>query len=455
MAFLRQRKKLRLFLIFVLVLGVLFGVYRIQLERLVKKSEEAYLALGYPLDLAELNDLYPAVPDEENGALLYAAASELITFEGDEIDRLPYFGIPDESELGPPMSQDLRERIESFLERNAEAYGLLHEAASYPRSRHLIDLSEEYDSDMTHLGQADEYASLLSLESLYMSEIGDTDGAISSLVALFAVDGSLADEPDLSSVLVRVTVESILMDALRTTFDRLSLGDGQLKRLSEAIDKCNRSVGLEEIFAVELCWSYAEVKRSGSTDTRYWRDADDSASGVFLYSELPWLGKAWLVSRNWGGAHLYAQLQFLDTVGDAMAHATPRLLDAYEHYSTLTYNGRFNMGRNHHAWTFVHFWPLMIQKMQGNEARRSVAQTALAVERFRLSEGRLPYELLELVPKFLDEVPPDPFTGTSLVYLQIDEGYRVYSVGRNFLDEDGNGSASGDYDLGDDIGFER
>ncbi len=51
MAFLRQRKKLRLFLIIVVVLCLLFGIYRIQLERLVKRREDEYEAMGYPLDL--------------------------------------------------------------------------------------------------------------------------------------------------------------------------------------------------------------------------------------------------------------------------------------------------------------------------------------------------------------------------------------------------------------------
>ena len=92
MAFLRQRKKLRLFFIFIVVLCLLFGVYRIQLERLVKKSEDAYRAMGYPLELTELNDWYPAVPDAENAALLYIAASE--QFNYDDGDNLPYFGNP-------------------------------------------------------------------------------------------------------------------------------------------------------------------------------------------------------------------------------------------------------------------------------------------------------------------------------------------------------------------------
>lgn len=454
MAFLRQRRKLRLFLIFVVVLCLGFGVYRIQLERLVKRSEDAYMAMGYPLDLAKLNDWYPAVPDSENAALLYVAASEHVKFEDDDYDKLPYFGDPDDLELGPPMSEEMRARMASFLERNAEVYRLLHDAASYPRSRYPMDLSEGHAADTSHLGQARSNARWLGFESLYKSEIADREGAVQALIALFAVGRSLADEPVFISVMVRSAVDGIAMGALTEALDRTSFEDGQLKRLSEAVKTSRRSVGLAEICAVDLCGSYAGIKKQGSTDIDDWKRGLD-ATAVFLYSELPWLGKTWLVLRNWAGAHLYARLQFLDVARDSMEHATLLPLEAYEHYSTATYDGWIGWDTNFLASSITYFWPSMIQVMQSNEARLSVVQTALAVERFRLSEDRLPYELLELVPEFLDEIPLDSFTGRPLGYLQLDDGYRVYSVGTNFLDEHGNGHTSGDRDLGDDIGIGR
>jgi len=342
----------------------------------------------------------------------------------------------------------------SFLERNAEAYRLLHEAASYPRSRYPMDLSEGHAADTSHLGQARSNARLLGFESLYKSEAGDQEGAVQALIALFAVGRSLADEPVFISMMVRSAVDGIAMGALTEALDRTSFEDGQLKRLSEAVKTSRRSVGLAEICAVDLCRSYAGIKKQGSTDIDDWKNGLDETA-VFLYSELPWLGKTWLVLRNWAGAHLYARLQFLDVARDAMEHAPSPLLEAYELYSTATYDGWIGWDTNFLASSITYFWPSMIQVMQSNEARLSVVHTALAVERFRLSEGGLPYELLELVPKYLDTVPEDPFTELPLAYLQIDKGYRVYSVGMNFVDEHGNGYTSGDRDLGDDIGFER
>ncbi len=51
-----------------------------------------------------------------------------------------------------------------------------------------------------------------------------------------------------------------------------------------------------------------------------------------------------------------------------------------------------------------------------NQARLLTAQTAVAVERYRIAAGRLPVDLSDLVPAYLDGVPEDPFDGRPLRY---------------------------------------
>jgi hypothetical protein len=70
-------------------------------------------------------------------------------------------------------------------------------------------------------------------------------------------------------------------------------------------------------------------------------------------------------------------------------------------------------------------------------AHQRLAFTALAVESFRNATGRLPKELEELVPKYFEEVPEDPFTGLELQYLSKESGYVLYSVGPDRQDDDG------------------
>jgi hypothetical protein len=70
-------------------------------------------------------------------------------------------------------------------------------------------------------------------------------------------------------------------------------------------------------------------------------------------------------------------------------------------------------------------------------ARHRLALTALAVEKFRNANGHPPEELDELVPKFLTEVLEDPFLGIDLEYRRTEQGYVIYSVGRDRDDNHG------------------
>lgn len=66
------------------------------------------------------------------------------------------------------------------------------------------------------------------------------------------------------------------------------------------------------------------------------------------------------------------------------------------------------------------------------------ARTACAIERFRLTNGRLPTSLPELVPAFLPSVPGDALADRPLRFaVGPDQAYRLYSVGWNQTDDDG------------------
>ena len=63
--------------------------------------------------------------------------------------------------------------------------------------------------------------------------------------------------------------------------------------------------------------------------------------------------------------------------------------------------------------------------------------TELAIDEYRLERGHLPESLAELVPRYLPSIPLDPFSGQPLVYRQRSDGYLLYSVGANGVDDGG------------------
>jgi hypothetical protein len=69
---------------------------------------------------------------------------------------------------------------------------------------------------------------------------------------------------------------------------------------------------------------------------------------------------------------------------------------------------------------------------------RRLAMAALAVERFRLAEGRLPATLDEVAPKYIDAVPIDPCTGDAVIYKVTGQGFIIYGTGPDQRDDGGN-----------------
>ena len=83
--------------------------------------------------------------------------------------------------------------------------------------------------------------------------------------------------------------------------------------------------------------------------------------------------------------------------------------------------------------------------LRGVTFERALA-TVVAIERFRRAEGHLPASLAELRPRYVDEVPKDPYRKGPFVYrvLPADPaaawhpGYTLWSVGVNGSDDDGS-----------------
>jgi hypothetical protein len=74
---------------------------------------------------------------------------------------------------------------------------------------------------------------------------------------------------------------------------------------------------------------------------------------------------------------------------------------------------------------------------------------AFALAAYRADHGRYPAKLDEVAPKYLPAVHDDIFSGKPLIYRPSDDGYLLYSVGLNGLDDDGR--SFDDEPRGDDL----
>lgn len=79
-------------------------------------------------------------------------------------------------------------------------------------------------------------------------------------------------------------------------------------------------------------------------------------------------------------------------------------------------------------------------KLTTLEAMLITADVGIACRIYQKENGKYPKSLEELVPRYLDELPPDPFTGKALYYRVEESGFRVYSLGSNRKDDGGRGT---------------
>jgi hypothetical protein len=74
---------------------------------------------------------------------------------------------------------------------------------------------------------------------------------------------------------------------------------------------------------------------------------------------------------------------------------------------------------------------------------------AFALATYHADHGRYPQALAELAPKYLDQIPDDIFSGKPVIYKPEPNGYLLYSVGANGIDD--GGQTLGDDPPGDDL----
>lgn len=70
-------------------------------------------------------------------------------------------------------------------------------------------------------------------------------------------------------------------------------------------------------------------------------------------------------------------------------------------------------------------------------ATRQLLEIKLALQRFKHAEDRFPAKLEDLTPRYLNQLPVDPISGGSFLYLP--ERGVVYSVGENLMDNQATG----------------
>jgi hypothetical protein len=419
-----------------LLLLLTFAIFRFVVYQRVQNRLNAIRDAGYPVTLEELDAWYP-YPDGPNAADVYQQAFE--AFVGNEVfeKTLPVIrsGL-DLTKPGKKMPADVAERVAYYLEQNAEAIGMLKEAATIGECRFPIDLTEGLGAELPHLHPFHHSKELLQLQIAYDIDRDDFNSAVEHCRLLFQVANSLENEPVLLTALGVPSCREVGLETLGWILQSGGASDDHISVLRHSMPPQSIEDVITRSFIGEKCIGNAIFEkpieamdldpsdRTGIVRVRLWQ-----ASGVMDLDQAYYLD--------------FIQ-KYIDLVEQ------PRWPSFAANYAYEEPPAMYALSR-------------VLQPNLGAPLRTSyrysmnqaVLMAAIAVEQYRRAHGDYPASLEELVPEYLDAVPTDFYNAKPMSYRLIPDGAIIYSVGQDSVDNNGRPYNEKGYtqDEGADISF--
>lgn len=389
---------------------------------------------GLPVTLAELNRSYTLPQGATNAADFYMPAFASLTGNHASNTNAP---IANNTKLGDPYPTNSIAFMRKWIANNEHTIKLLHQGAQYPACRYPFDYSAEVNFISPHAENQKQCVLLLTYDAWLRAESNDLDDAIHSLESAMSLIDSRTKEPDWIAVLLRTAGHAIVIHRLEEIMNRHDLNDSQLSRLQRLFEVRESPGNLRPAFASSLCRGVSFFENPIPVDAM---------------GQLTTLTKGERIKASFARAAniatgLWARDRdfYVDVVGrciDAAGKPFPDALREIESIEVFVSSEAIKPGRQTSRMLMTGISRGVIK-----EARRfamlRVAQTAIAIERYRLAhDDALPDALGHLVPKFLPEIPDDPFDGKPLRYRPLDPGYVIYSISTDLQDDGGDPSAT-------------
>ncbi|MHC4843692.1 MAG: hypothetical protein ACYTEE_07820 [Planctomycetota bacterium] len=347
---------------------------------------------------------------------------------------------------------------ESWIDENQQALNLTISGTEKPyywrqyesgsETQELIAILMPNLSDYRKLGRALCWRAQLQVEQ------GQYEQVFTDLISCFRLGIHIrSGNKSLIEQLLGIAIQAISVDRIHQILSEHNLNAEQLALLQEEFEK----VVFDENFTINM-----EMERLFMYDEIQRRFTEDRFGGGHLY--LSRLGKLGDNMTGYGVENYIADvLSFIEATGGRPIHILfthPNKREtkekASQFYDFLTEAFRKTPAQLRAEGIDINEEVLVIR--EGNilleimlPALGRVSQvlyrdkidveatlTIIALIRYEKDIGEYPESLDELVSKdYLKEVPIDPFSGQAIIYKRADDGFILYGVGENFVDDGG------------------
>lgn len=417
--------------IILLLLAVSFAWWRISLHIEIANRFSSLRKSGLPTSGAEVNNWLAPVSDDENGAFpLIEAFALRRTFSDGRSNEMNNLLTIERTNVWPSETKVL---ANEYLTLNQSFVEEVREALKFRHFRFPIDYSYGPNTLLPHLASLKGTAQIFALRSQVAAD-QDNPAWIEDVKSVLTLGQTLDTEPIVISFLVRTAIINI---AVKATEKNLSVGQlepASVENLQAAFAAVAVSNLLSRAFVGELALlapafrlSWAETKQMTGNDEDH---TPASPPQRFAGKPNPFLWFTGFFERDLNF--------FLATMTQSIGLATnapPAVLSLNDHFLEAGIKAR----RHYHILSamLLPAFSKMGNRETALQANLRLVNTALAIERFRTAQGKLPATLMELFPHYLAAVPEDPFDGKQLRYLCLSTGYVIYSIGDDRQDDGG------------------
>jgi tetratricopeptide (TPR) repeat protein len=326
---------------------------------------------------------------------------------------------------------------------DAEMAELQKAAVTRPRSRFPIHYEDEppFAILLPHLAHVKGLCQPFVLRAIARLELHQSDEALADLQTAFRLSDSIRDEPFLIDHLVRIATLAIGLEGVRGGLVRHAWNDAQLAAIEKYLASLDILAEYEKNMRGERSLNLAgtEYYRKlgfNARPTEFFSMTDDGGAvrqvPGFMES-LNFMPGGWYY-QNMVAISRVHQDSTLAAVDEEKHRVFPDIADNRSGISATD------------GWAPYNIFARLLSGGLSRSSMRSAriqtfvdaARIGVALERYRLANGKLPDTLDALAPRLIGKIPNDVIDGKPLRYrLNADGSYVIYSIGWNQTDDGG------------------
>jgi hypothetical protein len=374
---------------------------------------------GFPEDATEIMEAYDQ--------LLFTTMKPL------QASDVPWRDVP---QRWHDWSDETRQQVAELLAEHQEVVREIRETAERGGPVYPLDFSKGLAMDLPHLAPMRECARLLRADAIIKAMEGNKSEAFEDIIAGMKLGEALAQEPVLISQLVRIAMNGILSSGLQASLDGGDLSPEQTRRLMMQIARARDRRAFADSLAGELHVGLqifsglraGDPAKLNALNQAMGVGSQDTMDKLFRDFYRSPFGRPWL---NMDAA------TYADIIGRACSAAEQ------PYYEAAPELNQIEMDFANLPLTRVlsnRLTPGLMRACEAqarHEAILDLMQIGILVEQHHARTGSYPETLDAIVPELGGSLPVDPFTGKPYQYQPSDDGFLLYSIGQNLIDDGG------------------